>query len=104
MKDPGEAFDLQGKVAVVTGAASGIGEASARMLAGAGATLVCADVDARGAKAFAIWPVARRGDDCEVTCVSQRPRDVERRARRAALSEVMREDQDVERSARLASC
>jgi len=50
MKDPREAFDLQGRVAVVTGAASGIGEASARMLAGAGAVIVCADVDGRGAE------------------------------------------------------
>ena len=50
MKDPREAFDLQGRVAVVTGAASGIGDASARMLAGAGAVIVCADVDGRGAE------------------------------------------------------
>jgi 3-oxoacyl-[acyl-carrier protein] reductase len=53
MKDPREAFDLSGRVAVVTGAASGIGQASARMLAGAGATLVCADVDESGARRVA---------------------------------------------------
>jgi len=47
--DPLEAFDLSGRVAVITGAASGIGEASARMLAGVGARVVCADVNRDGA-------------------------------------------------------
>lgn len=39
---------LDGKVAVVTGGASGIGEASAKALAGAGAAVVISDVDADG--------------------------------------------------------
>ena len=42
---PVEAFDLSGRVACITGAASGIGEASARMLASAGAHVVLGDVD-----------------------------------------------------------
>lgn len=46
-------FDLSGRVAFVTGAASGIGQSSARLLAGAGATVVCADIDADGAAATA---------------------------------------------------
>jgi 3-oxoacyl-[acyl-carrier protein] reductase len=53
MQDPREAFDLDGRVAVVTGGGSGIGRASARMLAGVGAIVVCADVDSAGAKATA---------------------------------------------------
>lgn len=40
---------LQGKVAVVTGAASGIGLASARRLSAAGATIVAVDIDGDGA-------------------------------------------------------
>lgn len=51
LHDPRDAFDLGGRVAIVTGAGSGIGAASARMLAGAGATVVCADRDADGADA-----------------------------------------------------
>src|SRR5258708_40246289 len=38
-------FRLDGKVALVAGAASGIGRASARGLAAAGAHVVCADVN-----------------------------------------------------------
>jgi 3-oxoacyl-[acyl-carrier protein] reductase len=46
-------FDLSGQVAVVTGAATGIGEAIARRLANAGATVGIADIDASGAEAVA---------------------------------------------------
>ncbi|MEU6658667.1 SDR family NAD(P)-dependent oxidoreductase [Streptomyces sp. NPDC046821] len=42
------AYDLSGRTAFVTGAASGIGRASALLLAEAGATVHCADRDAQG--------------------------------------------------------
>jgi NAD(P)-dependent dehydrogenase (short-subunit alcohol dehydrogenase family) len=42
-------FDLSGRLALVVGAASGIGEACAHALAAAGARSVCADVDVVGA-------------------------------------------------------
>jgi NAD(P)-dependent dehydrogenase (short-subunit alcohol dehydrogenase family) len=38
-------YDLRGKVALVTGAARGLGKAFSQTLSGAGASLVCADVD-----------------------------------------------------------
>src|SRR5689334_25411308 len=45
--------DLNGSVAFVTGAASGIGRASARLLAAAGARVALADRDLDGAQALA---------------------------------------------------
>lgn len=46
-------FDLSGQTAIVTGAATGIGEAIARRLAGAGATVVVADLDLEGGQQVA---------------------------------------------------
>lgn len=47
--DPESMFDLTGKTAVVTGAASGLGRAIALGFAARGATVVCADIDEDGA-------------------------------------------------------
>jgi NAD(P)-dependent dehydrogenase (short-subunit alcohol dehydrogenase family) len=54
-------FDLSGRVALVTGGGSGIGRASARALAAAGAQVVVADVDGAGARRVADEVHAARG-------------------------------------------
>ena len=68
MNDPRERFDLGGRVAVVTGAGSGIGEASARVLAGAGAAVICADIDAATATRVADAITADGGRASAVEC------------------------------------
>jgi len=46
-------FDLSGQTAIVTGGATGIGEAICKRLAEAGATVVVADIDGKGAEQVA---------------------------------------------------
>ena len=46
-------MQIQGKVFIVTGGASGLGEGTARMLAAAGAKVVVADVQADKGEALA---------------------------------------------------
>jgi 3-oxoacyl-[acyl-carrier protein] reductase len=52
-KNQAKPFDLTGQTAIVTGAATGIGEAIARRLAGAGATIALVDLDRDGAEKVA---------------------------------------------------
>ena len=48
-------FELTGQTAIVTGAATGIGEGIARRLAAAGAAVAVADLNFEGAKSVADW-------------------------------------------------
>ena len=53
LDEENDVAELQDKVAVVTGAASGIGAATARILAREGAAVVVADINGPGAEAVA---------------------------------------------------
>src|ERR1700730_9993818 len=76
-----EAFDLSGRVAVLTGGASGIGRATAHVLSGAGATVVLGDLDEAGGQTGANELEGRGG-----TAIAVRT-DVARRADVDALVE-----------------
>jgi 3-oxoacyl-[acyl-carrier protein] reductase len=67
LPDPFSRFSLDGEVAVVTGAARGIGESTALVLAAAGARVVAADKDADGADRTARRISAAGGE--AVACV-----------------------------------
>jgi 3-oxoacyl-[acyl-carrier protein] reductase len=56
-----DAFDLTGRVALVTGAGGGIGRSTAEVLAAAGATVVCADINAAAAGETASGILGRDG-------------------------------------------
>ncbi len=79
-----QSFRADGKVAVVTGAGSGIARASALALAGAGATVVCADIHEDTARATADEIVAG-GGTAEGTALDVSKRvEVDALARRVA--------------------
>ncbi|MFN9085744.1 MAG: SDR family NAD(P)-dependent oxidoreductase, partial [Acidobacteriota bacterium] len=59
-------FRLDGRVALVTGGASGIGEATCRVLASAGAKVVVADIDLPRAEALAA-ELSGQAVHCDVT-------------------------------------
>lgn len=81
--NPLEAYDLSGRVAVITGAASGIGEATSEVLAGAGATVVAADLNLEGAEATAEKIRAEGGKALAVATDVTKRGDVEALVRRA---------------------
>lgn len=60
--NPTALFDLNGKVAIVTGGGNGIGAACCRMLADYGATVVIADLRAADAQNVAEEITARGGE------------------------------------------
>ena len=65
-------FDLQGKVAVVTGGAAGLGAASARALAEHGAVVVVLDLDEDSAEAATRgFPAGSLGIGCDVSSTEQ---------------------------------
>src|ERR1700749_1291180 len=64
----GQLLSLAGKVAVVTGAGSGIGRAMAMRLAELGATVAALDINADGAHATAAAIIAGGGAALRVQC------------------------------------
>jgi NAD(P)-dependent dehydrogenase (short-subunit alcohol dehydrogenase family) len=76
---------LGGKAALVTGAASGIGRASARELAAAGARVACADLDAAGAESVA-KEIAQAGGEAFALALDV----ADRAANERAVAEVVR--------------
>lgn len=77
MEDPGSYFRMDGKVAVVTGGASGIGESTAEVLAGAGASVVIGDIDLEGATKTADRITAAGGRALATRTDTSRRSDVE---------------------------
>jgi NAD(P)-dependent dehydrogenase (short-subunit alcohol dehydrogenase family) len=75
--DPTDAFRLDGRAAVVTGAASGIGREIALTFAGAGARVACLDVDAAGCSRTAGEIEAGGGESLTVDCDVSQPEAVE---------------------------
>ena len=76
-------FDLAGQTAVVTGAATGIGEAIARRLATAGASVVVADTNIEGAKTVAQSLASGRAIQLDVS---------DRNSVQGAFSQIVRVD------------
>src|SRR5829696_30694 len=72
-------FDLTGKTALVVGAGSGIGEASAQGLAAFGARVVCADVSKEAADDTAT-EISKEGGEAEAIELDMTDQDSVRRA------------------------
>ncbi|WP_314034538.1 SDR family oxidoreductase [Dietzia sp. CH92] len=74
MVTPAEMFDLTGRVAVVTGASSGLGDGFARTLAAAGATVVAAARRADRLAALAADVPSVIPVECDITVADDRER------------------------------
>ena len=64
-------FRLDGRVALVTGGASGIGEATSRVLTNAGAAVHIVDLDGAGAQRLAAELPAATAHACDITNLEQ---------------------------------
>ena len=71
---PDRLFDLGERVAVVTGAGSGIGRGTARVLAAAGATVFCADLDLAAAEETVLL-IEKQGGTAHAAAVDVSRRD-----------------------------
>ena len=69
-------MEIEGKVAIVTGAASGIGRATAIALAAEGASVVVADIDATGGVATVGEITGADGSATFVACDVTRPESI----------------------------
>jgi 3-oxoacyl-[acyl-carrier protein] reductase len=78
-----QAFDLTDRVAVLTGAAHGMGEGAALVLSGAGARVVLGDIDGPGVEATAKEIERRGGTAVAVTMDVTKKADVEALVARA---------------------
>jgi NAD(P)-dependent dehydrogenase (short-subunit alcohol dehydrogenase family) len=69
-------FDLEGKVAIVTGASSGIGESISRELASSGAKVAVAGIDDVGCRRVADFLIALGAEAIAVHCDVSVPEDL----------------------------
>ena len=69
--------DLKGKVAIITGAAKGMGKADALKLSGAGAKIVLCDIDLAGCEQVAEEIKNNGGEAISVKCDTSNKADID---------------------------